>query len=259
MVPMVICDDNQTPPLYDSSEILKQFCPFLYPQSCVGEIDELEELFDSKLGPSVRCIIYHEYLVPQYMPSLAKLATNYSSRIEAALFTIMLRGGLDKGLKKAMGINDASAKLSEETIKSIFAQVSDKLSDRREYLCDEKNRRAGFTAADLSFAALASPIIMPKELLSLYDDHKKMPPRLLSLSKELRDTPAGQHVLTMYHKHRFGVGAMPRCSTKKCDNSPTSIRVVVPKSIQRNRIPWVGIGVLGIALAASVGAVRSKL
>ena len=157
--------------------------------------------------------------------------------------------------------------------------TSTTIHTQREYLCDDvKQTQQCFTTADLTFAALASPLIMPKELLSFYDgDRLTTPPHLLQLSQKLRDTPAGQHVLTMYHKHRFGfikknyINSSSSSSSSKtkikkcCGNSPMNIRAVIPKCIAAQHprtnnaaiLPWV-VAVIGIGTVAGVGISSSS-
>lgn len=294
MVPMVV-GNNNSECLYDSTKILKRFCPFLYPAVVDEEVDDLEQMFDSQLGPAVRCVIYYNYfqsLQPkQHLPKLADILTSYTSnKIEKALFRTMLIHStqMKQGFLRTMNINAETVEQAEREIHSIFAKVSDRLllmeeknsnsttcsKQLKQYLCCDRNHEPRFTAADLTFAALASPLIMPKELLSFYDgDRNTTPTHLINLSNKLRQTSAGQHVLTMYHRHRFGVRQLPReasCAAanttvkKTCDPSPTKIRVVVPKCTplkQRSAIPWmlmvtlVGSGVTALGAAS----LRAKL
>jgi len=297
-VPMVV-GNNNSECLHDSTRILKRFCPFLYAEDIGEEVDELEQMFDSQLGPSIRCVVYYHYLQSlqqeQHLPKLADILTSYTSnKIEKALFRTMLihSSQMKQGFLRAMNINSETAQQAEQQIHSIFAKVSDRLlfgnnmmeeknsnSDTcskklRQYLCCDGNKEPRFTAADLTFAALASPLIMPKELLSFYDgDRNTTPTHLINLSNKLRQTSAGQHVLTMYHRHRFGVRQLPSkascaaanaTSKQTCDPSPTKIRVVVPKCIplkQRNTVPWVLMITLVGSAVTAIGAssLRAKL
>lgn len=279
--------------MYDSTKILKHFCPFLYPKDS-QDVDDLEQWFDSQLGPSVRCLIYYHYFnspqQEQHLPKLAEILTSYTSNtIEKMLFKFMLtrNSQIKQGMSRAMNINAETAQLAEEQVHSIFAKVSDRLllgsateegkgsgttcsKQPKKYLCsDDKEQR--FTAADLTFSALASPLIMPKELLCFNDgDRNTTPTHLINLSNKLRDTPAGQHVLTMYHRHRFGVRQFPAsCATtanQGCDTSPTKIRVVIPKCLPRQQratkaLPWIAmLTVVGTSAAAmGVSSLRAKL
>mmetsp|Transcript_16316 Transcript_16316/g.23914 ORF Transcript_16316/g.23914 Transcript_16316/m.23914 type:complete len:173 (+) Transcript_16316:885-1403(+) len=170
------------------------------------------------------------------------------------LFKIMIGRGVSEGMRKLMNVNDESAEVSLNEIRSVFDLVSDKLSDGREYIFDEKENKAGFTAADLSFAALVGPLLAPKEMLALNMDRNLMPPKLLSVSDELRSTRAGQHALTMYHKHRFGTGVRPRTGS----NCALGMPLVIPKSIGRNRVPWAACSIVAGLTGTAVAILQSK-
>ena len=106
------------------------------------------------------------------------------------------------------------------------------------------NGKVGFTAADLTFAALASPIIDPPELANtLYKHHidfdKDMPKELVDLKYELRQTLAGQHVLQMYKKHRL----VPLMDNNNDDGGGdsnmdmhTTEMMIIPKVVNRNQL-----------------------
>ncbi|HEY9771809.1 MAG TPA: hypothetical protein V6C71_25475 [Coleofasciculaceae cyanobacterium] len=58
------------------------------------------------------------------------------------------------------------------------------------------------SSTDITFAALASPVICP-EYHPVYDDQlSKLPPEMVAIIEELRTTPAGKLVMRMYREHR---------------------------------------------------------
>ncbi|MEW5299062.1 MAG: hypothetical protein WDW36_002111 [Sanguina aurantia] len=59
-----------------------------------------------------------------------------------------------------------------------------------------------FSAADLTFASLAAPVLFPPEYGAAMCDLKKLGPEFQTLVAELRATVAGQHALRMYQLHR---------------------------------------------------------
>jgi hypothetical protein len=76
-------------------------------------------------------------------------------------------------------------------------------------VCDEdsqggkKGRSYGFSAADLTLAALAAPLLQPNCYNATFGvSTDRLPPDLQSLQAELRKTVAGQHAMKMYEKHR---------------------------------------------------------
>ena len=258
MVPALVPDDISKPVLHDSTVILKKYCPFLYPASYLDEVDQMEQDLDRRLGPTVRLMIYYNFFSDKkYDPSMVELMSRNTSVIESFLMDKMLNRGLKEGLKKAMGISDAKAQLSEQIIRDVFEEYSKKLSDGRPYLC--KGENVGFTAADLTLAALAGPLIMPKELTPIHLKVEQIPPRLYALKQELRETLAGQHIISIYHKHRFGIGAAEIQTKSSCKNSPTSFRMISIKQGRRNRIPVAGGVVLAAAVAGGAAAILSKM
>ena len=151
-----------------------------------------------------------------------------------------------------MAIDETSADVSLEEVRKVFKDVSDRLEGgNKDYIFDSASRKLGFTAADLTFAALATPIVRPPEMDVLNGGPKfesRWPEALNSLRDELRATPAGKHVMKMYHDHRFGVGR-----TARPNNSG---QLIIPKSIYRNKVP-VGVGAtlaIGAIAAIAVGA-----
>jgi glutathione S-transferase len=59
-----------------------------------------------------------------------------------------------------------------------------------------------FTAADLTFAALAAPALLPPGHPGMRTTVETTPDRVRALVEELRATPAGRHALQMYTEHR---------------------------------------------------------
>lgn len=253
--PMVVLDD--IPPgadsnvLFDSMKILQTLHPELYPEECKEEIIQFEEDMCSRLGPTARALVYHQVLRPEYYPLIGEVGGLYTSKIEATLFGRMLPKGLAKGMRKLMDINDDAADISLKTIHEIFKDVSERLDGgSKDYIFDSDARKLGFTAADISFAALAAPLIRPPEMDAMMGGSEyadKWPAKLNDLRDELRATVAGKHVLQMYKQHRFGAGLTPRPNT--------SGQVIIPKSVARNRIPKVGVAIaIGAIAAVAVGA-----
>ena len=93
---------------------------------------------------------------------------------------------------------------------------------------DTNNKSYGFTAADLTLAALSFPFIQPHEMQHWLVEPTNLPPIVKELCDELIATKAGQHVLKIYKQHRI----------------PTKDSVVVMKGAERNKKPWEGMSLL---------------
>mmetsp|Transcript_28051 Transcript_28051/g.81086 ORF Transcript_28051/g.81086 Transcript_28051/m.81086 type:complete len:387 (+) Transcript_28051:85-1245(+) len=256
--PMIILDGAITPPgeesprsvLFDSSLIISTLCPELYPIESREEIVQFEEEMGRRLGPTSRALVYHQVLRPEYYSLIGFVGGVCTSKIESILFAKMLPRGLAEGMRKLMAIDETSAGVSLEEVRKVFRDVSDRLEGgQKDYIFDSTSRKLGFTAADLTFAALATPLIRPPELDGLYGGPKfetRWPEALNSIRDELRATPAGKHALKMYHYHRFGVGRTARPNK--------SGQIIFPKSLRRNKVPGVGATLaIGAVAAIAVG------
>ena len=209
MVPMVeyTKSNGQQEIIHDSQKIVEHFLPHLYPASCKSDILELEDYFGRHIGATARCYLYHVMLKPKYYPMLIILLTAQASSVEKLIYGKILEKGVAKGMKKAMEINDDSAEASLVALRNSFHDVSLKLEkedgSKKKFIMDTDTEEFGFTAADLAFCSMASAIICPPELaLFVPMKDEEMPPELLDLRNELRNTLAGQHVLGVYRNLR---------------------------------------------------------
>ena len=94
-------------------------------------------------------------------------------------------------------LGDLVGEVLGELIRTTFDEVADRLSDGRPYLCGEH-----FTAADLTFAALAGPIVLPPEYTVPLPQPPELPPSMATTVEELRAHPAGVHALAMFRRMR---------------------------------------------------------
>src|SRR5262245_27667078 len=91
---------------------------------------------------------------------------------------------------KQYGATLDNARAAEATIRRLFDEVSALLAGRRYLVVDR------FSAADLTFAALGGPMVMPREHPSLSSD-VELPAHLGTVVELLQATPAGQHAARM--------------------------------------------------------------
>ena len=59
-----------------------------------------------------------------------------------------------------------------------------------------------FTAADLTFASLAAPLLLPREYGSPLPSLAELPDDFLAVVEECRTAPAGQFGLRIYRDYR---------------------------------------------------------
>jgi glutathione S-transferase len=168
----------------------------LYPKD-QGErqrVEELEELFDDKLGPHTRRLAYY-HLLPQrkLVMETVLFGVSRTERVLFKTFFPMIRFLMRKG----MNITEESANRSLERIRAVFREVEGYLADGRGYLVGGQ-----FTAADLTFAAMAAPVLLPRNYGSPLPSLEDLPSALLPLIEEMRSSPAGEFGLKIYRDHR---------------------------------------------------------
>jgi glutathione S-transferase len=158
-----------------------------------AEVERLENDFDERLGPVTRLWAYaHGVTRPPLLH--ATVAPSLPRRRERLALRLLLPfvGPL---LVKQYGATLDNVRAAEDTIRRLFDEVSALLAGRR-YLVGDR-----FSAADLTFAALGGPMLMPREHPSLASD-VELPAHLRTVVKLLQATPAGQHAARMYREHR---------------------------------------------------------
>lgn len=153
----------------------------------------LEDDFDRTLGPATRRWAYFQ-LLPR--TDLNDVFTRGVPKWQA--FGLRIARPIAVGaLTRSLKIDAAGAERSRQKIDETWDAVDARLADGRPYLAGD-----AFSIADLTFAALASPILFPRE-------HPLGMPPIDELAPAARATvdawiarPAGQHALTMYASHR---------------------------------------------------------
>ena len=100
-------------------------------------------------------------------------------------------------IDRHLDISPATAAESEREVREVFDAVAERLADGRPYLVGER-----FTAADLTFAALSAPMIMPPEYGVPLPTPDELPAEMAATVRELRAHPAGAHALAMFRDER---------------------------------------------------------
>jgi glutathione S-transferase len=196
MVPVLL---TQQGPIKDSTEILRWIdaqpsqAPSLYPEGKAQEALDWEERFDEQLGPHTRRWPYF-YLLQQ--PELTiPLLQNGIPRHEARLLPLMFP--LAKVLmSRSLKITPDSVERSRQKIDALLQEVGQVLKDGRPFLIGET-----FSAADLTFASLAAPVLCPPEYSVPFYTPEQAPLAMGDQIQAWRTTPAGQHALRCFQSH----------------------------------------------------------
>jgi glutathione S-transferase len=102
-------------------------------------------------------------------------------------------------IRRYLGVDSASARAALDRVDRVFDDVAERLSDGRRFLLGER-----FTAADLTFAALSAPMLLPARYGSPLPPPEAMPDALAREVQRLRSHPAGAFVDRLYHEQRGG-------------------------------------------------------
>jgi glutathione S-transferase len=198
----------------------------LYPKdpSARAEVLALEDQFDEDLGPHVRRVAYHHLLSAARL--ILPLWTHGVPTHERLLMPLIFTP-LRALARRGMRIDAAGAARSIDKVRTIMNNVGDMLKDGRPYLTGGE-----MTAADITFAALAAPILWPEGYGVPLPPLHSIPPELMALVRELRDTPAGAFGLRLYRDdrgdgeqgpHPTASASRPtRASRPRADNSDSS-------------------------------------
>jgi glutathione S-transferase len=166
----------------------------LFPGDVDAEVSRLEELFDRRLGTSARRLAYF-HMLRDGQATRTLFAKNVPGweRLFARVATPLIGAMIGRGL----GVTEEGAARSTKAIGEVFAEVERLLADGRPWLTGDR-----FTAADLTFAALAGPLVFPPGLEKWGLDLAHAPASLREVVEGCRATPAGRFAIRAYEEQR---------------------------------------------------------
>ncbi len=168
----------------------------LYPRDAAlrREVDALEEQFDTQLGPHTRRWAYQQLL--PHTKLLRSLWSSEAPQLEATLLPL-LAPLVRRLVRAAYKITPESAQRSLDRVRSVFSDVNRHLSDGRPFLAGNR-----FTAADLTFAALAAPVLFPAECRAVLPALDAVPVPMREEVMQFRNTVAGCFALRLFSQER---------------------------------------------------------
>jgi glutathione S-transferase len=167
----------------------------LYPGAQRHEIESLEEDFDEGLGVETRRWVYFQYMqapAREVLQTAAQGAPRWQQVI-APMLLPMMRLYLHRHLK----ITRERVALGVHAIERTFERVATRLGDGRPYLVGKR-----FTAADLTFACMASPVLLPPEYGIRLPTLEEAPYAARADIARFRAHPAGAFALRLFREHR---------------------------------------------------------
>ena len=204
-VPVFVSDAGEV--LAESADILRwadtQVGPEhrRYPDGEVGaEAAALEEWLDHGFGSDGRLWMYHETL--PVARELRQWALAGVPRWERLLFRAsgpMVGIAIRRYLRV-----DSAAAVALDRVDRVFDEIARRLSDGRRFLLGDRS-----TAADLTFAALSAPMLLPVRYGSPLPPVEAMPDAFAQEVRRLRSHPAGTFVDRLYREYRGRPAGVP--------------------------------------------------
>ncbi len=185
--------------LFDSADIVRYADAnavegrTLYPAAHRDAVAALERTFEGDLGVEARRWAYHRLLPHRRL--LLRYNAGRSPRHQRAALSLLfplLRGKL----ADALGVTDGNVDAGLAVIHAHLDRVAALLHGRR-YLVGDT-----FTAADLTFAALAAPLVMPPEYGTPLPQLAELPAAIAAEVAAFRAHPAGAFALRLYAEDR---------------------------------------------------------
>jgi glutathione S-transferase len=168
----------------------------LYPEEPAAreEVRALERDFDEDLGPQGRLWMYHQML-PRFdlvQAYGARGVPAWQRRLLPPMFPIVSRW-----IARRLGVNATAAAAADRRVEATFDRVAERLADGRPYLCGDR-----FSAADLTFSALAGAVLMPPQWSIPLPQPDEIPAGAGVRVRAFREHPAGRHAMRMFATER---------------------------------------------------------
>jgi glutathione S-transferase len=168
----------------------------LYPEepSLRAEVIALERDFDAGLGPEGRRWMYF-HVLPRRDLGVAYNCPGVPTW-ERRAFPLLL-GPMSGYIRHLFAIGPETDEQAGAAVRRTFDAVASQLADGRRYLCGD-----AFTAADLAFAALAAPALVPPQYGVPLPQPDELPPAMAAGVRAFRAHPAGAFACRLFAEER---------------------------------------------------------
>ena len=197
-VPILVTDEGA---LTDSADIVRYAdrhsrAAKLLPSRTADhqEALELERYLDRELGPHVRRWAYFHILGSRRL--LNRVAST-GVQMPERLFTSPIMSVTRPLIRRGYRVGPDTAERSLQRVHEVFQAVGERLMDRRRYLVADE-----LSVADITFAALAAPMLLPERHGGAQPSLDELPEAMRSECLRMRATPAGAYALGLYERHR---------------------------------------------------------
>jgi glutathione S-transferase len=167
----------------------------LYPDGGGEETRALVTRFVEELGPEARRVIWG------HLVNAPALASRYwgqgvSARQRRAQPWLLRLGKV--GVRRAIGLRKSQVEAAPGHVRAIFDEIGKRLADGRRYILGDD-----FSVADIAFAAMASPAVLPEQgYPAKMLRPEEFPEPVASTIRSLRAHPAGEYALRLYREER---------------------------------------------------------
>ncbi|MCA9594696.1 MAG: glutathione S-transferase [Myxococcales bacterium] len=155
---------------------------------------ELEEKLDARFGPDTRRFVYFHILDDKQQVTQA--FGHGAPLSERAAFSVTYPL-IKRLMKRSMRITAEASKRSHTRMNDTFSEMGELLSDGRRYLTGDQ-----LTAADITFAALAAPVLLPHGYGAPLPSIDEVPEQLAAEVRRYRETPAGKFAMRLFREER---------------------------------------------------------
>ena len=158
------------------------------------EVTALCRELDAGLGPDGRRWIYAHMLEHQELMLRFNNAgvPRWEDRMMRALWPLAERWG-----RRELGLRADTLERDRPRVEAAFDAIAARLADGRPYLFGDR-----FTAADLTFAALAASVLLPPDYGTPLPQPDELPEAVARDVRAFREHPAGAFALRLVRDHR---------------------------------------------------------